>query len=281
MNEFASKYPDRCFDVGIAEQHAGTFAAGLATQGMKPVLAIYSTFLQRAYDQVIHDIARQKLDVVLAVDRAGFVGADGETHQGIYDIAYLRCIPNMVVMMPKDENEFRHMLYTAYRYNGPIAVRFPRGTGVGVEIDPELKELPIGKSEVLREGRDVSLLAFGTMVPLALEAAERLAEEGVEAKVVNARFAKPLDTELLDQLNMEGAPVITIEEGCVSGGFGSAVLEYFSGLANCDVSVQTMGVPDYFVEHGDVKDQLAEVGLTAENVVQNARQVIAGQRQRV
>ncbi|MFD1433766.1 1-deoxy-D-xylulose-5-phosphate synthase [Kroppenstedtia eburnea] len=281
MNEFASKFPDRCFDVGIAEQHAGTFAAGLATQGMKPVLAIYSTFLQRAYDQVIHDIARQNLNVVLAVDRAGFVGADGETHQGIYDIAYLRCIPNLVVMMPKDENEFRHMLYTAYRTDGPIAVRFPRGTGIGVEMDPELKELPIGKSEVLREGGDVALLAFGTMVPLALEAAERLANEGVEAKVVNARFAKPLDTELLDRLKMEGTPVVTIEEGCVSGGFGSAVLEYFSGREDSGVPVQIMGVPDYFVEHGDVKDQLSEVGLTVENIVQNAHQIIADHRQRV
>ncbi|MDA8354462.1 MAG: 1-deoxy-D-xylulose-5-phosphate synthase [Firmicutes bacterium] len=280
MNEFAARFPDRCFDVGIAEQHATTFAAGVATQGMKPVLAIYSTFLQRGYDQLIHDIARQKLDVVLAVDRAGFVGADGETHQGVYDIAYMRCIPNMVVMMPKDENEFQHMLYTAYRYEGPIAVRFPRGTGLGVEMDEELKELPIGKSEVLREGGDVALLAFGTMVPFALEAADRLAREGIRCKVVNARFAKPLDSELLDELAREQLPIITIEEASAIGGFGSGVLEYFSEQEIYDMQVKTIGVPDYFVEHGDVKDQRGEVGLTVERIAHTAHNMVPRRRQR-
>ncbi|PTX53934.1 1-deoxy-D-xylulose-5-phosphate synthase [Melghirimyces profundicolus] len=281
MNEFAARFPDRCFDVGIAEQHAATFSAGLATQGMKPVLAIYSTFLQRGYDQLIHDIARQNLNVLLAVDRAGFVGADGETHQGVYDIAYMRCVPNMVIMMPKDENEFRHMLYTGYRYDkGPIAVRFPRGTGLGVEMDEELKELPIGKSEVLREGRDVALLAFGTMVPLALQAADQLAREGVKAKVVNARFAKPLDSELLDRLCEEETPILTIEEGSAIGGFGSAVLEYYAEQEVYGMQVKTLGVPDYFVEHGSVNDQRQEVGLTVDNITGIARKMAPRQRRR-
>ena len=179
LTGFAERFPDRCFDVGIAEQHAATFAAGLATQGMKPVLAIYSTFLQRAYDQVIHDIARQNLNVVLAVDRAGLVGADGETHQGVFDIAFLRCVPNMVVMMPKDENELQHMLYTALQYDeGPVAVRFPRGNGLGVPMDEEFRALPIGRAEVIREGSDIALLAFGNMVPLAERAAEQMVREG-------------------------------------------------------------------------------------------------------
>ncbi|MDR6224642.1 1-deoxy-D-xylulose-5-phosphate synthase [Desmospora profundinema] len=281
MNEFAQRFPDRCFDVGIAEQHAATFAAGLATQGLKPVLAIYSTFLQRGYDQLIHDIARQKLNVVLAVDRAGFVGADGETHQGVYDIAFMRCVPNMVVMMPKDENEFQHMLYTASRFDGgPIAVRFPRGTGLGVEMDAEWQEIPIGRSEVLREGRDVALLAFGTMVPLAMEAADQLAREGIRAKVVNARFAKPLDTELLDQLCEDSTPIVTIEEGSSIGGFGSAVLEYYAGQEAHNQSVKTIGVPDYFVEHGDVDSQRREVGLTVENIASTAYAMVPLQRRR-
>ncbi|MFC4078214.1 1-deoxy-D-xylulose-5-phosphate synthase [Salinithrix halophila] len=280
MNEFAHRFPDRCFDVGIAEQHAATFAAGLATQGLKPVLAIYSTFLQRAYDQVIHDIARQKLDVLLAVDRAGFVGEDGETHHGVYDIPYLRCIPNMVIMMPKDENEFQQMLYTGHKYAGPIAVRFPRGTGIGVEMDAELKEMPIGKGEVLREGRDVALFAFGPMVSPALEAADRLAREGIRARVINARFAKPLDYELLDQLIEDQMPVVTIEEGAVIGGLGSGVLEYFAEQEATGIQVKTMGVPDYFVEHGSPDEQKNEVGLTAENIAGAARTMVPRQRRR-
>lgn len=281
MNNFAQQFPERCFDVGIAEQHATTFAAGLATQGLKPVLAIYSTFLQRGYDQLIHDIARQKLNVVIAVDRAGFVGADGETHQGVYDIAFMRCVPNMVIMMPKDENEFQHMMYTAYRYeDGPIALRFPRGTGIGVEMDAEWKQIPIGKAEVVREGRDVALLALGTMVPLALKAADQLAREGIRAKVINARFAKPLDTELLDHLSQEGTPIVTIEEGSSIGGLGSAVLEYYAEQEIKDVSVKTLGVPDYFVEHGDVGSQLREVGLTVEKIASTAYAMVPLQRRR-
>ncbi|SFS93038.1 1-deoxy-D-xylulose-5-phosphate synthase [Marininema halotolerans] len=279
MNEFANQFPDRCFDVGIAEQHAATFAAGLATQGMKPVLAIYSTFLQRAYDQVIHDIARQDLDVMIAVDRAGFVGADGETHQGVYDIAYMRCIPNMVIMMPKDENEFQHMLYTGHQFAGPTAVRFPRGAGIGVKMDKDMKELPIGKGEILREGRDVALFAFGTMVSTAQEAAEQLAREGIQARVINARFAKPLDTEIVDQLISEGMPIVTIEEGSAIGGIGSAVLEYVSSQ-DARLEVKVLGIPDYYVEHGSPEEQKKEVGLTVENIARTARGLTPRRRQR-
>ncbi|QKG84226.1 1-deoxy-D-xylulose-5-phosphate synthase [Kroppenstedtia pulmonis] len=281
MNEFASRFPDRSYDVGIAEQHAVTFAAGLAIQGMKPILAIYSTFLQRGYDQLIHDVARQKLNVVLAVDRAGFVGADGETHQGVYDVAYMRCIPEMVIMMPKDENEFQHMLYTAYRYDqGPVAVRFPRGVGLGVDMDREWKELPIGQSETLRDGRDVALLAFGNVVPLAMKAADQLAREGIRARVINARFAKPLDTELLDELCKAQMPIVTIEEGCSIGGLGSAVLEYYEEQGIYGMAVKRIGIPDYFVEHGGVEEQRIEVGLTVEKITGAAHSLLPRQRQR-
>lgn len=279
--KFIERFPDRCFDVGIAEQHATTFAAGIATQGKKPVLAIYSTFLQRGYDQVIHDIARHNLNVFLAIDRAGFVGGDGETHQGVYDIAFLRCLPNMVIMQPKDENEFRHMIYTALEWDqGPIAVRYPRGEGIGVEMDEQLRTIPIGESERLREGHDVALLALGTMVPLALEAAAQLQREGISARVINARFAKPLDEKMLLKLADDDIPVVTIEEGVSQGGFGSAVLEYYARQHIYHMAVQIMGVPDYFVEHGSVDDQRREVGLTVEGITANARAMTLKRRQR-
>jgi 1-deoxy-D-xylulose-5-phosphate synthase len=271
LDKFQKTYPDRCFDVGIAEQHAATFAAGLATQGLKPVLAIYSTFLQRGYDQFIHDVCRQHLNVTFAVDRAGFVGEDGETHQGVYDISFMRSQPGMVIMMPKDENELQHMLYTATQYNkGPIAVRYSKSEGEGVPMDEEFQLIPIGKSEVLREGSHVALLAFGNMVPLAVEAAEQLAKEGIQAKVVNARFAKPLDEELLLTINKRGMPIVTIEEGTKIGGFGSAVLEFFAER-NKEQSVSILGVPDYYVEHGSINEQRAEIGLTTEGIVQAAK----------
>jgi 1-deoxy-D-xylulose-5-phosphate synthase len=267
LEKFYEKFPERCFDVGIAEQHAVTFAAGLATQGLKPVLAIYSTFLQRGYDQFIHDVCRQKLPVVFAVDRAGFVGEDGETHQGVYDISYLRNQPGMVIMMPKDENELQHMLYTAVQYEeGPVAVRYSKGAGVGVPLDEEFKLIPIGKSEQVRPGADVAILAFGTMVQTALEAAERLAEKGVNARVINARFAKPLDTDLLDRLAEERIPIVTVEEACIKGGFGSAVLEYYAEREISDMRIKILGVPDYYVEHGSIHDQLEEVGLTPDQI---------------
>jgi 1-deoxy-D-xylulose-5-phosphate synthase len=274
LDAFAERFPDRCFDVGIAEQHATTFAAGLATQGMKPVLAIYSTFLQRGYDQLIHDVCRQNLNVVIAVDRAGLVGADGETHQGVYDIAYMRSVPNIVIMMPKDENELQHMLYTAVQYDaGPIAVRFPRGTGMGVPMDTTFRTIPIGQSEVVRDGNDVALLAFGPMVALAEEAAEQLKREGISAKVINARFAKPLDETMLLELSRTGMPVITIEEGARMGGFGSAVLEFYADRNIHGMVIKNIAIPDYFVEHGSVEEQRQEVGLTVENIVQTVRSV--------
>ena len=227
LESFAAEFPDRFFDVGIAEQHAATMAAGLATQGMKPFLVIYSTFLQRAYDQVLHDISRQNLNVFIGIDRAGLVGADGETHQGVFDIAFLRHMPNLVIMMPKDENEGQHMVKTAIDYNeGPIAMRYPRGNGLGVPMDETLRTIPIGSWEVLREGSDAAILTFGTTIPMALEAAETLSQKGIHVKVVNARFIKPLDTQMLDKLFAAGMPILTVEEAVLAGGFGSAVLEY-------------------------------------------------------
>ncbi|MGZ0053097.1 1-deoxy-D-xylulose-5-phosphate synthase [Brevibacillus gelatini] len=269
---FGQKYPDRLFDVGIAEQHACTFAAGLATQGLKPVLAIYSTFLQRAYDQLIHDVARQKLNVVFAVDRAGLVGADGETHQGMYDIAFMRIIPNMVIMAPKDENELRHMMKTAMAYNeGPISYRYPRLPARGVPLDRELQVLPIGKAEIVREGKQVAILSFGHVFELAEQAVNQLNAEGIRPMLVNARFCKPLDEELLFRLAKEGYDIVTVEEGCELGGFGSAVLEFYNRAGYHDINVQVVAVPDYFVEHGSVKEQRQEVGLTAENIASRVR----------
>ncbi|KZN98872.1 1-deoxy-D-xylulose-5-phosphate synthase [Pseudobacillus badius] len=265
---FAEEFPDRMFDVGIAEQHAATVAAGLATQGMKPFLAIYSTFLQRAYDQVVHDICRPNLNVFIGIDRAGLVGADGETHQGVFDIAFLRHIPNMVLMMPKDENEGQHMVNTAVQYdNGPIAMRFPRGNGLGVAMDEELKEIPIGSWEVLREGTDVAILTFGTTIPMALKAAEVANKQGVSVKVINARFIKPLDEALLLDLLKDNMPILTIEEAVLQGGFGSAVLEFAHDQGFYGHAIDRMGIPDCFIEHGSVNALLEEIGLTEETAV--------------
>ncbi len=268
LEGFASEFPDRMFDVGIAEQHATTLAAGLATQGMKPFLAIYSTFLQRAYDQVVHDVCRQNLNVFFAIDRAGLVGADGETHQGVFDIAFLRHVPNLVLMMPKDENEGQHMVYTAIRYDdGPIAMRFPRGNGLGVPLDEELKEIPIGTWEVLRDGRDAAILTFGTTISMALEAADQLAKEGVSVKVVNARFIKPMDEAVLLELLESRLPILTIEEAVLQGGFGSAVLEFAHDRGYHQAVIERMGIPDRFIEHGSVSELLREIGLTAAHIV--------------
>ena len=269
---FGQKYPDRLFDVGIAEQHACTFAAALAAEGLKPVLAIYSTFLQRAYDQLIHDVARQKLNVVFAVDRAGLVGADGETHQGVFDIAFMRTVPNMVIMAPKDENELRHMMKTAICYeDGPISYRYPRLPVRGVKLDEELQVLPIGKAEIVREGEHVVILSFGHVFELAEQAAGQLEAEGYRPMLVNARFCKPLDEALLLRLAREGYKIVTVEEGAQMGGFGSAVLEFLSQAGFHDVPVEIVGVPDYFVEHGSVKEQRREVGLTAEAIAARVR----------
>jgi 1-deoxy-D-xylulose-5-phosphate synthase len=275
LGKFAQTYPDRFYDVGIAEQHAVTFAAGLACAGKKPVVAIYSTFLQRAYDQVIHDVCIQNLPVMFAIDRAGLVGNDGETHQGSFDVSYLRAIPNMKIMMPKDENELQHMLYTASKYNdGPIAVRYPRGEGRGVLMDETLHTLPIGKSETIREGKDIALLAFGNMVQVAEEAALVLAAEGIDARVVNMRFAKPLDEALLIELAEAGIPMVSIEEGATAGGLGSAILEFFAKERIEGVSLHPMGLPDEFIEHGSQQELRDSIGLNSETLVEFVRTAV-------
>ena len=269
LEGFASEFPDRMYDVGIAEQHAATVAAGLATQNMKPFLAIYSTFLQRAYDQVVHDIARQNLNVFIGIDRAGLVGADGETHQGVFDIAFLRHLPNMVLMMPKDENEGQHMVKTAIEYNdGPIAMRFPRGNGIGVPMDTELKPIPIGTWEVLLDGNDGAILTFGTTIPMALKAAQILEKQGHSIKVINARFIKPLDEKMLHELFAANMPILTIEEAVLQGGFGSAILEYAHEHGFHHAEIDRMGIPDKFIEHGSVNELLEEIGMTSEDVVE-------------
>lgn len=279
--KFGEHFPNRLFDVGIAEQHGCTFAAGLATQGLKPVFAVYSTFLQRAYDQLIHDVARQKLNVIFAVDRAGLVGADGETHQGVYDIAFMRTIPNMVIMAPKDENELQHMMKTAVAYDdGPISYRYPRLNVRGVTMDEELKVLPVGEAEVVREGKDVAILSFGHVFEIAEQAVELLQQEGILPMLVNARFCKPLDEELLFRLAQEGYEIITVEEGSTMGGFGSAVLECYAKAGYHHCNVHTFGIPDYFVEHGSVKEQRQEVGLTAEMIAARVRSLIPASKQR-
>ena len=281
LERFQQELPERVYDVGIAEQHAATFAAGLATQGMKPFLAIYSTFLQRAYDQVVHDICRQNLNVFIGIDRAGLVGADGETHQGVFDIAFLRSLPNMVLMMPKDENEGRHMVYTALKYDsGPIAMRFPRGNGLGVALDEELKEIPLGTWEVLKEGNDVCILTFGTTIPMAMEAAKFLQKQGVSVKVVNARFIKPLDEAMLESVFNTGMPVLTVEEAVLAGGFGSAVLEFAGDHGFSDRIIRRIGIPDRFVEHGSVKELWQEIGLTKDRLIQEVRQILPQKQQR-
>ncbi|KAA0561005.1 1-deoxy-D-xylulose-5-phosphate synthase [Bacillus sp. CH30_1T] len=265
---FAEEFPDRMFDVGIAEQHATTVAAGLATQNMKPFLAIYSTFLQRAYDQVVHDICRQNLNVFIGIDRAGLVGADGETHQGVFDIAFLRHLPNMVIMMPKDENEGQHLVNTALQHNdGPIALRYPRGNGYGVPMDSELKNIPIGKWDVLKQGKDAAILTFGTTIPMAMEAAEELEKQGLSVRVVNARFIKPMDEAILKSILGEEMPILTIEEAVLQGGFGSGVLEFAQEQGYHNAVIDRIGIPDYFIEHGSVKELLNEIGMTKENVV--------------
>lgn len=272
LNKFAKVFPDRCFDVGIAEQHAVTFAAGMATEGIKPVCAIYSTFLQRAYDQVIHDVCIQNLPVVFAMDRGGIVGDDGRTHQGVFDISYLRPIPNLVLMAPKDENELQHMIYTAVKHNGPIAVRYPRGNGYGVKMDAELQELEIGKAEVLRMGRDLAIIAYGNPVNAALAAADILAEQGIEAAVINARFAKPLDETLLAGIGGNFSRILTVEEGSIPGGFGDAVLEFFHTHENLrEPKIYNIGLPDEFIEHGPQAFWRDRYNLSAEGIVREVK----------
>ena len=273
--KFQQAFPDRFFDVGIAEQHAVTFAAGLATQGVRPVCAIYSTFLQRAYDQIVHDVCIQRLPVIFAMDRAGFAGDDGRTHHGVFDLSYLGCLPNMVIMAPKNENELRHMIKTAVTYEGgPIAVRYPRGTGVGCDCSEPLHLLPIGRSEVLRSGGSVALIGVGSMVYPALGAADILANEGIDASVINVRFIKPLDEELLLDLARSHDAIVTVEENVVRGGYGSAVLEL---LATNDVSVpvRTLGIPDHFFEQASQARLREMAGLAPQQIADVASRLIA------
>ena len=272
LDKLQAKLPKQYIDVGIAEQHAVTLAAGMACEGMRPVAAIYSTFLQRGYDQIVHDVCIQKLPVFFCMDRAGIVGADGPTHQGMYDIAYLRCLPNMVLMAPKDEAELQRMVVTGINYtDGPIAMRYPRGNGYGVPLMEEGWEpLPIGKGEILRQGDDVLLVAYGSMVYPAMQAAEILNEHGIESTVINARFAKPLDTELILPLAKEIGRVVTLEEGCIMGGFGSAIAESLLDH-NVLVPVMRVGVPDILVDHATPEQSMADLGLTPPQIAERVR----------
>jgi 1-deoxy-D-xylulose-5-phosphate synthase len=274
LDAFAGEFPARFFDVGIAEQHGITFAAGLAAEGFIPVVAIYSTFMQRAYDQILHDVCLQNLPVVLALDRGGIVGADGSTHQGLFDFSYLRHIPNLTVMAPKDENELQHMLRTAVSCGRPVSLRYPRGGGWCGFLDEEAKELPVGKAEVLRPGRDLILLAVGSTVKAALEAASRLQERGVESTVVNARFVKPLDGELIGSLAAGCARLITVEENALQGGFGSAVLELLEERGLTEVQVRRLGIPDVFVEHGPQDFLRRKFGIDVEGIVRAAEELL-------
>ncbi|OIR04612.1 1-deoxy-D-xylulose-5-phosphate synthase [mine drainage metagenome] len=261
LNAFASTYPERYFDVGIAEQHALTFAAGMACDGLKPVVAIYSSFLQRAYDQLIHDIALQNLPVLFAIDRAGLVGADGPTHAGSFDLSFLRCIPNIVVMAPSDENECRQMLYTGFQYNGVAAVRYPRGSGTGAEVQHAMQTMEIGKGQIVRTGKKIAILAFGSMLAPALKAAEQL-----DATVANMRFIKPLDTALVSELAKNHDLLVTIEENAIMGGAGAAVMEAMQAL-NINISTLCLGLPDHFIEHGNHETMLSECGLDTKGII--------------
>jgi 1-deoxy-D-xylulose-5-phosphate synthase len=267
IDKVLEKFPERAFDVGIAEQHAVTFCAGMACEGLKPVAAIYSTFLQRGFDQIIHDVCLQNLNVTFAMDRAGIVGADGPTHHGLLDIAYLRGYPNIILMAPKDEAEMRDMVLTAIEYDGPAAPRYPRGSGIGVDISAKPKPIEIGRSEVLREGKDVAIIAYGSMVYPSLEAAESLKTDGIEATVVNARFVKPLDADTILRIARENEVIVTVEEAYLAGGFGSAVLELLEANGLQDkVKLVRMGVADEIVTHGDPKLLLGKYGLDSDGI---------------
>ncbi|RJQ56110.1 MAG: 1-deoxy-D-xylulose-5-phosphate synthase [Desulfobacteraceae bacterium] len=271
LKEFSENYPERFFDVGIAEQHGVTFAAGMAVEGLKPVVAIYSTFLQRAYDQIIHDVCIDELPVVFAVDRSGIVGEDGATHHGVFDLTYLRSLPNMVVMAPKDENELRRMLVTALSYPGPISMRYPRGTGIGVKMDEKIEPLAIGKAEILTEGEDLLILAIGQSVYEALKARDVLVEEGVSATVVNCRFVKPLDVDLIVSLSVKIPRIVTVEENVLQGGFGSAVLECLNDEGINGFTLKRVGIPDRFIEHGPQKLLRSKAEVDAAAIIRAAK----------
>ncbi|EJL1768770.1 1-deoxy-D-xylulose-5-phosphate synthase [Staphylococcus pseudintermedius] len=274
LTKFQSELPEQFFDVGIAEQHAVTMAAGLAIEGMKPYVAIYSTFLQRAYDQVLHDVDRQNLNVIFGVDRSGLVGADGETHQGVFDVGFLTQFPNMIVTMPKDENEAKNLVYTAMHHaQGPIAIRYPRGNGLGVEITDKREHLPIGTWEDLTEGQDVALISYGPTLATLVEVAKTLAEQGIRARVINARYIKPMDTTVLADLGAKNTPVVTVEEAMLNGGLGSQIANYFTdhGYTN---RIKRLGIDDAYIEHGDVEQILEDLGLTHDPLVHTIQQFL-------
>ena len=281
LDRFAEEFPGRFFDVGIAESHGVTFACGLAVEGMHPVAAIYSTFMQRAYDQVVHDLCLQNLPVTLALDRAGLVGEDGPTHHGVFDIAYLRHIPNIIVMAPKDENELQHMVKTAVEHEGPTAIRYPRGTGLGVPMDQELKTLSMGKAELIRDGRDVAIIAIGTMVAPSAEAAEKLSEVGISAAVINARFVKPLDEEMILSVAKKTGWIVTVEEHALMGGFGSAVLECLDAHGVTGTKTHRIGLPDTYIEHGPQAVLRQKYGLDANGIFSSVREFVEKSRPKV
>lgn len=281
LTEFARAFPKRFYDVGIAESHAVTFAAGLASQGLKPVVAIYSTFLQRAYDEIVHDVCLQNLPVVFAIDRAGIVGEDGPTHNGVFDISYLRHIPNMVIMAPKDGEELRKMLKTAILYDGPVAIRYPRGTVPEILKDTEPRKIPIGEAEILRDGNDILIIALGSAVQPVIYASELLEEAGISACVINMRFAKPIDTGLIGSLAKEIKCVITVEENTLSGGFGSAVLEHLLELNINDLKIKRLGVPDKFIEHGPQNMLRKMLDLDAEGIARSALALVSEKAKRL
>ncbi|MBI5179133.1 MAG: 1-deoxy-D-xylulose-5-phosphate synthase [Nitrospinae bacterium] len=274
MVEFIEKFPDRAFDVGIAEQHAATFAGALAAEGFRPVVAIYSTFMQRAYDSVVHDVCNMNLPVTFAIDRAGIVGDDGSTHQGVFDLSFMRGVPNMVVMAPKDENELRHMLFTAVNHNGPSCVRYPRGNALGVPLDQRLHELEIGKAELLREGNDLLICAIGNRVPDAVEAARKLEKDGYSIAVINARFAKPVDTALIGAWAKRCGHILTVEENALAGGFGSAVFEELRSAGLGHIPGMALGVPDVFVEHSTQDSARKKFGLDADGIYAKAKELL-------
>jgi 1-deoxy-D-xylulose-5-phosphate synthase len=274
LNAFEKVFPDRIYDVGIAEQHAVTFAAGLAAQGMRPVCALYSTFLQRSYDQVVHDVATQNLPVTFCIDRGGLVAEDGTTHHGAFDYAFLRHVPNMVVMAPKDENELQHLIKTAFTYDGPASVRYPRGVSLGVPMDEQPAAVPVGKGELLRDGSDVVIVSIGVTTWPANKAAERLEEEGISTAVINARFVKPLDRELIVEVAKQVRYLVTVEEGAKMGGFGSAVLEAISDEGLTHLRTKILGLPDWYIEQGP-QDLLRErYGLTAEGIYDSVKELL-------
>jgi 1-deoxy-D-xylulose-5-phosphate synthase len=277
LERFAKEFPERFYDIGIAEQHAVTFAAGLALEGMRPVVAIYSTFLQRAYDQIHQDVCLQNLPVIFALDRGGIVGEDGPTHHGLFDFSYLRHIPNLIVMAPKDEDEFQHMIKTAIECPGPVAIRYPRGKGVGVKMEDSPRSIIVGKGELVREGNDLVILAIGSMVYPALYAAARLEEEGIRAAVINNRFLKPLDGELICYWAKRTGKILTVEENVLSGGFGTAILELLQEKGLSSIQVKRLGIPDLFVEHGSQSLLRAKYGIDENGIVEGTKELVGKQ----